>query len=167
MTKSITERIIKWNKARNGLAFDPNLEMRMLSEEANEFYHAETFAHKLQEYADFLFVWEGTKAKYYSQKHKGMVNMLSGYEGFYKLRMWKFSIQSEMEKLLFDKLTHTERFIYTNMALDAVITANEAKTSEKDENGKVIKGDNYVSPLSVIEAYLAANGYDKETIHGV
>lgn len=62
-------RIIAWNRKRNKLRFDPNLEMKMLSEEFNEFLMAETLPHMIQEFCDIQFVFGGTMAKYYAQKY--------------------------------------------------------------------------------------------------
>jgi len=39
-------------------------------------------------------------------------------------------------------------------ALKAVVEANEAKGTEKDENGKVVKGPDYVSPVTAIQTLI-------------
>jgi hypothetical protein len=158
MNQEQKNRIIKWNIDRGCTAFDPKFELNLLVEEIKEFYKAETLAHKLQEYADVLFVWEGTKVKYYTNDvYHIMDSFLRGYDNWTKMQDWYYEIQHSMF-LAFNRGNLQE---YIDVALEAVITANEAKSSVKDVNGKVIKGDAYVSPLSVIEQYI----YDKENLN--
>lgn len=151
MTK--TERIISWNKSRNGLEFDPNLEVRLLSEEASEFYLANSYGHKLQEYADFLFVWEGTKAKFNATTYKSHVNFVKASRFFEEVKRWVNSLKTDMHNIL---LTMEPRKAQDDIefAILAVIKANENKPNKKDKGGKIVKGENYISPLEVINTYL-------------
>lgn len=148
----LQNRIVLWNINRGCLdSFDPQLEVSMLSEEAREFMLAPTLAERLQEYADMVFVWVGTQAKFYSRKVKGF-NSLYQHEweaicDWYKgaLNFAEGLLIREMEEL---GLPHLELI---ENALLYVIEANEAKGKEKGPDGKVVKGPNYVSPLKRIK----------------
>lgn len=56
MTEPITERVINWNKARYDQVFDYDLAMRLLLEETQELYSAETVVDKLDAIGDIVFV---------------------------------------------------------------------------------------------------------------
>ena len=150
----LKERVVKWNRDRYLLdTFNPELERRMLSEEAREFYHAETLAHKLAEYADFLFVFEGTKAKYGC--NSGIKNPLfDSYLIWKELRDWAKELQQEMHLLLVECIKNAGFYNITNslieMALTAVCSCNELKGFDK-ESGKVKKGANYKNPADIIK----------------
>lgn len=149
LSNPLHTRIIAWNRVRNGLEFDPNLEIRMLSEEFNEFFMAETFAQRLQEFADIMFVWIGTNAKYYAQR-KDRFN-LTDKEHWDEFIDWfegGFTFCSELIHSEMEENDIPES--YLDKVLLYVVEANEAKGIEK-VNGKVVKGPDYVSPLDRIE----------------
>ena len=146
------ERVIKWNRDRGLLGtFDPNLERKMLSEEAREFYLAETLEHKLAEYADFLFVLEGTKAKYIC--NSGINNeFFNAYEVYKGIERWASDLIQEMDSVLqsmYVMLGSNKRHNDVALACRVVCDCNELKGVEKI-SGKIVKGVNYVNPVTVI-----------------
>ena len=148
------ERVIKWNRDRGLLeTFDPDLEIRMLSEEAREFYYAETLAHKLAEYADFLFVLEGTKAKYGCNSGTN-TDIFNAYKEFTELHSWARSLRNEMHSVLVDILTKTgflNRYQdLIHLAYSTVCDCNDLKGLDKD-SGKIKKSDNYKNPADIIK----------------
>ena len=163
MSTVIEERILRWNKERGFLDgnFDPNLELKMLSEELHEFMVAEEYAHMLQEAADFIFVAFGTAAKHNAVIFKSAAQFDLHMEGYSKLADWI----KESTKTMHERLTEAAPEGYHNLWSDHlskaflfVTEANEAKPTTKDEDGKVIKGDDYVSPLARIREYLKDQG---------
>lgn len=153
---SLQSRIIKWNKDHNKLNYNLELETRMLSEEANEFFIAETYPEKLQEAADFMFVFIGTQAKFFATKR--MMELSVNWDEFLKLRTWANLVLDKMFEVLADEAhtnglsgKETEMLL---MALEHVTKANELKgvPATYITDGKIEKGDAYVSPLPKIIA---------------
>ena len=151
LNSSVVRRITEWNKKRNGLELSLSLESKMLSEEAKEFFLAESIPHKLQEAADFLFVAVGTRAKYNCLSHKTLFNLTSSFDDWKKISGWIGYMQAEILESLSGVLGDKTLPLLSS-ALEIVITCNEAKGVEKDANGKVVKGEDYVSPLERIES---------------
>lgn len=144
-------RIIKWNKERGLLdRFDPNLEIKMLSEEAAECIEADNLPHTLQEYCDFLFVWFGTLAKYNSIKHRSVSTFQINFENFKNLDKWATKTSEYLYRLLENKYIDKH---YTNLdsdiklALGYICDANDKKGKKKNADGKVVKGADHVDPL--------------------
>lgn len=145
--------IIEWNRERNDLAFDPRLEVKMLSEEAREFFTAPNVVERLREYADFMFVWTGTQAKYFARKCVSPLELHS--KDFQELREWAENTKEFMEDVLRGELNYPPNFYkILNEALKAVTAANQAKGTEKDAFGKIKKGPNYISPTETIQKLL-------------
>ena len=65
---SLTTQIIRWNRDHNGLAFDPILEIRLLSESAHEFFMVDNLADRLRVMVNFSVVASGTLAKFAGQQ---------------------------------------------------------------------------------------------------
>lgn len=156
MNNTQTDRVIKWNRDRNGLIFDPNLEMKMLSEEAREFWMSEDLAHKFQEYADFLFVSVGAFAKYHATQWSSFSQFALGVDGFNQMTEWIGRQEESMRDNLkaLSEANGFNKFAFDqvkNFAIDAVIEANEAKPLAKEEGGKIPKGVFYKSPLERIQ----------------
>jgi len=157
MDPQLKARIIKWNRDRCLLGnFDPALERKMLTEEANEFYMAESLAHMMAEYCDFVFVSEGTRAKYFSQKvpSAGVFSIMT--EGWGDLTSWINDAGSEMEELLqdaFESAGHVNFDQAMDFAMSVVITNNELKGTKK-HNGKIVKAEGQIDPAITIQEYL-------------
>lgn len=152
-SNTLGNRIIAWNRKRNGLRFDPNLEIRMLSEEFNEFFMAETTAHRIQEFSDIQFVFIGTCAKYYAQMYANLSN--AWFDQWEDLLEWFEKAYGFAFNLVSEELEDYGLDVnYLDTALEYVVEANEAKGTEPGPDGKVPKGPNYVSPLARIEADL-------------
>lgn len=153
--------IIEWNRERGLLDnFDPELEIKMLSEESREFYKAGAFAHKLCEYADFLFVREGTMAKYHCQIGQTTASFSFGRDAFVQLMEWTEEVQDNMlaclveaydlEKL-HDRISGFEQCVY--LALSFVVENNKSK-GKKTDGGKVIKIKDHIRPEVLLKEFL-------------
>lgn len=151
----LIERVADWNRKRECTNYDCELEMRMLLEEMLEVLKADNVVDKLHESADVLFVFFGTCFK----------ADVSG-----KILSAEFIVFADALENLFGLLAaHTDSFVrqvygvselpnfeeLQMKVLDAVITANELKPTEK-VNGKIVKGDKYVSPRAKIAELVKA-----------
>lgn len=147
-------RVAKWNFDRNNTSFDLELEVDMLAEEAQEFkdglvdyFNSIKTIDKLavlnakvelvDAWADFVFVAEGTKFK-----SLGRMMDLNGIDatGDYMYNILVKDLQIKPSILA--------------LALDAVVSANEAKGTEK-VNGKIQKGAEWVDPKFTIAELLS------------
>lgn len=150
------ERIIKWNKDRNGLRWDASLEVRLITEEIAELQEALVEgdpAHILQEAADVGFVIFGTQAKYRNKICPSIAALML------KQREWENIGQliDDAEELLAEIPEDLKE--YAGRALEIVVSCNEAKGTTKDSSGKVVKGEDYVPPLERINEMLKEEGY--------
>jgi hypothetical protein len=152
---SLKQQIIEWNLARNSLHFDPILEAKMLSEEANEFFTAPNLVERIREFSDFQFVLIGTKAKFFARKYENHSEVTYSYEHFKDLMEWAEEAYFTMEGILTEELGRDKSFDIFDKALECVLKANQAKGIEKDTDGKVVKGDTYKSPSEAIEELLS------------
>ena len=156
-------RVIKWNRDRGLLdkGFDPLLEMRMLSEEAREFYLADTFEQQLAEYADFLFVSYGSTAKYGANRPESVALFEVERKGYKILSEWMDEMIQEMHTVLESEYsmiklrfkTHKHLDTLINFALEIVINCNERK-GKITIDGKVQKDENHIDPKNIIKEYL-------------
>lgn len=158
---SVLQRIINWNRVRNGLEFDPNLEVRMLTEEAHEFFHAECLEEQIREFADFMFVLTGTIAKFYSTKYDSAILLTQNFQHFNMLMEWAAQVRAEMFDTMLSTIEETVDVdgeiaedmlkLIVGQALEIITEANEKKGTEKDEHGKIVKGPDYVAPDGLIK----------------
>lgn len=159
MKKTIKQRIVDLNRKWNGLEYDPELELKMLQEEAYEFFTADTFVQRLQEYSDFKFVWEGTKVKFYAfnttVSPSCKPDQIKWFESVFE---WATDIQRDMvyrlrkEMEANDILDGTRQDAILKESMKAVVTANESKIPGlKDANGKTRKGPFYQRPYEKIK----------------
>ena len=130
----------------------------MLSEEKREFMMANTLPHKFQEYADFLFVMTGTLAKYDAIDFESMYGITHSQRDMDTLTTWIEGSLKRMRRTLEEMLdassigSHWFETI-AGLAVLYVTEANEAKGREQLD-GKIVKGEHYVSPLVAIIDYL-------------
>jgi len=152
-------RIVDWNKARNGLALNSDLEVDMLREEAKEYFDAATFVDRVDAVCDLIFVGVGTLAKTANAYHL----VAKGLFGPIDFVITDFVGRVEAEGIMLDNLVPM-----LVECLDAVISANEEKGTEKDENGKIIKPDGFVPPeeriAEIVAQYRAPDGSDDEVM---
>ena len=144
-------RIKKWNQCRNGLVFDLQLEVNMMHEEFNELLNATNFVNFLKEAADCMFVGIGGEFKDDSGRLKAYSRAMADIIFIIVNERVHTNVvgdNSEYDRLL-------------EVVLAIVTEANEAKGFDKDANGKIIKGPNYVCPEVTICAMLEEmrNGY--------
>lgn len=141
----VEKRIVEWNKVRNGLEFNPALEVRMLSEELAEFFEATNLPNMLKEMADIVFVCIGTEAKDTNKFLKEYMEQT--------LEMLEKFLEIGLENCIQNNHLAAYSQVF-EVCLCIVTEANEAKGLEKDAHGKVIKGAAYVNPESTIRAML-------------
>lgn len=158
LRKTVEQRIVDLNRAWNGLEYKHELELKMLQEEANEFFTADTFVQRLQEYSDFIFVWEGTKAKFYAYNATLSPSCKPAQiKWFDSIFEWATEIQRDMRYRLLKEMEvndidKTRQNAIFKEAMVAVVTANESKIPGlKDENGKTKKGPFYQRPYEKIK----------------
>lgn len=159
MLKALT---VKWNRDRGLLdKFDPKLELKMLSEEAAEFYAAETPAHMLAEYADFQFVLDGTKAKFGSHCIESHIDLDLRVQTFKDMMSWAGLIQSDMRSCLASVFQPNPNEVHglIEMARGIVIQCNFKKGKKKDADGKVVKNEEHINPTDLIEAEMERLGF--------
>ena len=159
MLKALT---IKWNRDRGLLNnFDPKLELKMMSEEAAEFYAAETPAHMLAEYADFQFVLDGSKAKFGSQVIESHLDLDLRVKIYNDMMTWASKVQSDMRSCLASVFqpnpSEVNRLI--DMARGLVIKCNFMKGEKKNAEGKIVKNEEHINPTDLIQAELDRLGF--------
>jgi len=119
----------------------------MLMEEVAEFLTATDLPNRIKELCDIAFVWYGTEAKAEEQEILPLeIDALLEWvaeTGRYFYR----SVFKEIAQVVDEECDICGLLI---KCLDFVIEANEAKGTEKDANGKVIKGTNYKKPEPLI-----------------
>ena len=163
MFEQYVNQIITWNLNRGLLgSFDPALSMKLLSEEAKEFFTATTIPEMLCEYADFWFVWHGYKAisacdpiqPVGLQVAVTSMNMLDDwalkvnntmFERLHSAYLNKYGEDVDLYRLLMDD---------ANAAMAFVIECNNQKSSETNEDGKIVKAENQRKPAPITEEYL-------------
>jgi dsDNA-binding SOS-regulon protein len=151
----LKERTVKWNRDRGLLeSFNQELELKMLSEEAKEFYMAETIPHKLAEYADFLFVLDGMKAKFGCRPQRPF-NVNTELDYYKSILEWAKLLKADMYECLVDMIDACEEDIAVMIAYarGCVIKCNEMKGSKK-KDGKVVKNKVHVDPTDMIREWL-------------
>lgn len=145
-TEGIINQIIRWNRERNGLDFNVDTEIKMLTEEVNEFFMAETKEDRLREAADFKFVWIGTLAKCLGGRCKDELDFMSRKGFFDYIKEW---VDAETEAMT-EVLEEDGTYYLLPRVLEIVTKANLAKPKTKNVDGKVIKGDDYTDPIEEI-----------------
>ena len=152
--EGVVNQIIRWNRERNGLAFNIDTEVKMLTEEANEFFMAETKEDRLREAADFKFVWVGTLAKCLGGRCKNELDFMSRKSFFDDIKEWADSEEEAMSEVLEEDGTN----YLLPRALEIVTKANLAKPKTENADGKVIKGVDYVDPIEEIKQIIEEEG---------
>ena len=152
--EGIVNQIVRWNRERNGLAFNIDTEVKMLTEEANEFFMAETKEDRLREAADFKFVWIGTLVKCLGGRCKNELDFMSRKSFFDDIEEW---VDDEIE-VMTAALEEDGTSHMLPRALEIVTKANLAKPRTKNLDGKVIKGDDYIDPIEEIKQIIEEEG---------
>jgi len=130
-------RIIDWNYGRNKLELDSNLEINMLAEEAKEYFDAKTFVDRVDAVCDLIFVGVGTLAKTSNAYHLSAKELFAPIDFILTDFVGRVEAEGISSEVFMGMLTES---------LDAVITANEEKGTDRDENGKVKKPEGFVPP---------------------
>lgn len=130
------KNVLKFNLRRNKLELDTkpgdqNLEVKMLKEEIQEFYDAETLAERIDAMVDVRYVYEGTQLKY-------NYNMMAMNEEITKIVGQFHRLSSTIvSQELGDDSQYLDKIM--SAAWDIVCDVNELKVAELDADGKVIK----------------------------
>ena len=127
-TEGIINQIVRWNRERNGLALNIDTEVKMLTEEANEFFMAETKEDRLREVADFTFVWIGTLAKCLGDRCEDWKSLMLRKGFFYGIKGW---VDVETEKMI-EVLEEDGTYHLLPRVLEIVTKANLAKPKTKN-----------------------------------
>lgn len=160
--------IVKWNQDRGLLTkgFDPALELKMLTEEANEFYNADSFEHRLCEYADFKFVKAGTIAKNHAQTGLSVTMFENHRDRFIQMMEWSEEVECNMLSLLSSEMEDMNRAgadlswtfeALLDLALATVIANNNLKGTEKNADGKVVKSKAQHKPEVILRELIYAS----------
>jgi hypothetical protein len=143
----IVKDIWLWNLQRDCVFNDNKLDNKLIIEEIDEYGKALKLYNEkkrdsaavevLDGLADIIFVIIGIKLRaifYYKQGNREEVG----------------------EKILNTSLSlcPKELLSYVDPVLTAVIRSNNTKPKEKDVNGKIIKGENYIAPTEEIKLLL-------------
>ena len=126
-------RTIMWNILRDNTSYNAELEKEMFTEELNELFEAiraRDLVEILDALADMRFVLLGSEFK--GNLEDEVVDFDMAWYDSYRLVDYLVEVKN------FDELFEE---IYDN-----VITANERKPAVKYEQGKIIKGPNFVAP---------------------
>lgn len=166
MFEQYVGKIIQWNRKRGLLTkFDPSLSLRLLSEEAKEFYMAETLAEALCEYADFWFVYHGYRASSACCQLTaiGFADHVSGIKA---IEEWVLHLDEHMRKqieFMYSQTRYPHKLcsldpktidMDKNHAMECVIYCNEMKSSKKDSSGKIVKAEHQEKPAPMVEQRL-------------
>ena len=152
--EGIINQVIRWNRERNGLDFNVDTEVKMLTEEASEFFMAETKEDRLREAADFKFVWIGTVAKCLGGRCKDWQSLMPRKDFFDYIKEW---VDAETE-VMAEVLEEDGTYHLWPRVLEIVTKANLAKPKTKNVDGKVIKGGDYIDPIEEVKQILKEEG---------
>ena len=131
-------RVVDWNIERNELEFRPTLEEEMLAEELAEYWQAKTLIEKLDAILDFAFVAVGTLVK---QSKNNADEIGSGMAANFQIAMTDFISRCKR-----DGLTDAAIRELFHRGFVIVCEANEQKSAQKKENGKIAKPKDFVGP---------------------
>ncbi len=125
--------VYTFNQGRNQFKLDEENEMRMLSEEITEFYEAKDLAERIDAIMDVKYVWNGTKMKY-NANFKCIPEITT------QLTEEFLAISSA---IIVQEMNNNESGArkIMNDSWKIVCDANAMKSTNLDENGKVIKGN--------------------------
>lgn len=164
MFEQYVSQIVAWNRDRGLLtSFDPGLSMKLLSEEAKEFFKAETLPEMLCEYADFWFVWHGYRG-ISSCNALQPVGLEVAVNSMRMLEEWQYRVDTAMRDCLLSmyRKQHTDDVDIWSMmhddadkAMEFVIQCNEMKSSKKNSDGKIVKAEGQLRPVPMMEKFLA------------
>jgi hypothetical protein len=149
-------RVVDWNKERNGFELNSDLEVDMLREEVVEYFDAEEYVDRVDAVCDIIFVAIGTISKATYAFHMASEELLSPVD----FVLTDFVGRTQAEGIDLELLVPL-----ISECLSVVIEANEQKGTEKDENGKVKKPEGFVPPeetiAKIIESYKNAASEDQ------
>ena len=142
------KNVLEFNKGRNQLDLNPQLELDMLKEEIQEFYDAETLAERIDAMVDVRYVYEGTQLKHNYHMLPMSKDITTVVGEFHRISSTIVSQELGDDAQYLDKIM--------TKAWDIVCEINAMKVSELDENGKVVKQKNLPDATEHIDQLLAS-----------
>lgn len=136
--KEIKEGIIEWNKSRDNNTFDLNLEMKMLIEEANEYYTSIKLVDRFDALLDYAFVYIGSEWKHNRSgfKHQDFIEFSGSLLD---------TIVRDLKYRFFMERISNFQMVF-NEGMRIVLGRNNKKSNNKDKDGKIIKPKDFVGP---------------------
>ena len=143
--EKVEKRIVEWNKERGNTEFSLDLEMRLLLEEAQEYFVADNLIDKFDAFLDYLFVGQGSLWKYEINDINN--EEFSEFVSHTGAVLWE-DFERQLQKELFP-INHFFNFV--NDGLEIVLRYNNKKSAMKDANGKIVKPVNWSGPEKELE----------------
>ena len=159
MYNKFSARVRQWNLERNGLHYNALLEKSMLKEEFKEYLEATTLVDRIDAWCDFVFVYLGTVAKYqyfwstvtedtnYTIGYKTYLDRLEELESFF------YSVTNDIVSDLRAEFMCDKEYLF-DTCMTFVCDANDKKKADKNSNGKIKKGVDWVDPKEKIRDFL-------------
>lgn len=136
--------IVTWNKDRDNNKYEPALEFEMLQEELSEYVHA--YIKTVNDYVGFD-IHESTEEQYEDNKDK--IQEYIDTDEF--LEDWRVNQLDALCDIIFVAVGSIGKLLKQDtssveQALWEVIEANEKKSKDKNEKGKITKPEGFVGP---------------------
>jgi hypothetical protein len=158
----LLQEIVDFNRKNELLNFDVELEIKMLSEEAREFFLADNIVDRMDAVCDFIYVANGSEAKFFSMEHTNYDDLKDGLNKFSTLKIYIDETKKTLMGTIvieLEKRSHevNEALAYKiiNECLHEVIEANKQKLGAKKSSiGKVQKPKGFIPPEDRIRKVL-------------
>ncbi len=121
--------VTEFNRQRNKLKLDFNLELKMLREEIKEFWDGVTLSDRVDAFVDTLYVWQGTRVKCSYNTFPIPKEVRGGIEE--SIELMQEYLQEEIGAIHYSEVI--------NKAVTIVCEANAEKGNNLDKDGKVDK----------------------------
>ncbi len=160
--KMLLQDIIDFNRENGCLDFRADHEVVMLSEEANEFFTSDNLVDRIDAVCDFIYVGNGTEAKFYATQYANYEEMKEYINRFSNIKVYLDETKKTMMTTVILEIESNNEHINDNQAhaiinecLACVVEANKQKlNAPKDENGKVQKPKGFIPPEEKIKEIL-------------
>ena len=149
-------RIMLWNRKGNSLNFDIDLEIKMLSEEANKFFMVDTLVERLDAYTDFQFVAAGTAFKYFASKFEEYDTFYSTQGEMDQLILWIDNVQTQMRHLLLTEMSLIRKTLAFDEELQDELFTKALEIVTDANEQKVLKPAILIKPEAKLDALLKA-----------
>lgn len=154
-----SSEVRKWNQLRDNTTFSEELELNMLGEEYKEYLAATTITDRFDALCDYVFVYLGTLSKidWNVMEYDTLEEYFKVKDGFKQYAETMIDIM--IWELMVDCFNSAEEFEQVfETCMRYVINANNKKGTEKNAEGKIQKGKDWVDPKHDIKNYLMSRG---------